>query len=462
MKDTPDGVLLERYAQNGDPLAFAEVVRRYVNLVHAAAMRQVGGDFHLASDVVQEVFREVATKARTLAKFPSPAPWIYSVTRNKALMAMRSQYRWRKREQEVNAMLESNHDPNLPDWTALRPVLDEVVHELGAVDREVLVLHYFQGLTRAEISQRLGLLENTARMRMERALDRLRQRLARRGITSTATALGTVLAGRTAAPAPAAVVALACSLATATPTASGLSGFLIEFMQAATRQKLNTTAALALLGAVGVFLIENRAEAAMRQKAYEENGHLALLRGDLRLLQRKAERSVVQNDPKAASDPRTAALERLGHLEAMFDRGILDKGNRVDGQGPFVFFSGIFKEGGIPQGNLVPGTAAVFGLTEAESAAMQQAYTQAKNAIDAMAWEEGMLNPGKQHFAPKPFKPTAAMEEVHQRMRQSFQEILGTELYRYYVLFGCEAREEQLLFGVGEHLGVQPLPDPTR
>jgi RNA polymerase sigma factor (sigma-70 family) len=457
MKDTPDAELLRRYAEDRDHAAFTEMVRRYINLAHAAALRQVSGDTHLANDVVQEVFSEVAAKARTLSKFSTPAPWIYTVTRNKALMARRTQYRWRKRELEANTMLEPSHDPTLPKWSELRPVLDETMHELGAADREVLVLHYFQGLTRAEISRRLGLLENTARMRMERALDRLRQRLARRGITSTAAALGTVLAGQIAGPAPAGLVALVSNLATAAPAASGFSGFLFEFIRAVTWQKLNTAAALALLAAVGVLLLENQAEAAMRQKAHQENSDLALLRGDLRLLQRTVQQLAAPEETQVAADPRTAALVRLGHLEAMFDRGTLDRGNRVDGKGPFVFFSGIFKEGGIPQGNLVPGTAAVFGLSEAESAAMQQAYTEAKNAIDVMAWEAGMLKPGKQRWAAAPLKPTVAMEEAHQRMRQAFQEILGTELYRYYVLFGCEAREEKLLFGIGEHLGVQPL-----
>ncbi|MDO8542359.1 MAG: hypothetical protein Q7S40_18120 [Opitutaceae bacterium] len=46
-----DAELLRRFAREQLEAAFAEVVRRHVGLVYSVALRQVGGDSHLAEDV---------------------------------------------------------------------------------------------------------------------------------------------------------------------------------------------------------------------------------------------------------------------------------------------------------------------------------------------------------------------------------------------------------------------------
>ena len=61
-----DSELLRRYARLQVEDAFAELVRRYVNLVYSAALRQTGGHVQAAQDVTQAVFIELARKAAKL------------------------------------------------------------------------------------------------------------------------------------------------------------------------------------------------------------------------------------------------------------------------------------------------------------------------------------------------------------------------------------------------------------
>jgi len=63
---TPDGELLRRYTETHSEEAFAELVRRHLDLVYSAALRQVNGDAHLAQDVAQLVFTDLAHKAASL------------------------------------------------------------------------------------------------------------------------------------------------------------------------------------------------------------------------------------------------------------------------------------------------------------------------------------------------------------------------------------------------------------
>src|ERR1035437_5562021 len=76
-----DSELLARFARSRSEDAFAELVRRHVNLVYSAALRQVGGDGHLAQDVAQTVFSDLARKAPALARRATLTGWLYTSAR---------------------------------------------------------------------------------------------------------------------------------------------------------------------------------------------------------------------------------------------------------------------------------------------------------------------------------------------------------------------------------------------
>lgn len=208
-----DAELLHRYAGQKDERAFAEFVQRHLGLVYATALRTTGGRRHVAEEIVQKVFTDVARKSAGLCHHPVLTGWLYRSTRYVAMEANRTELRRQKLNQGYAAM----SDPTAPaehsaDWEQIRPVIDGAMEGLREGDRELLLLRFFQGLTFPEIATRLELSENAARMRTERALDRLRGQLGKRGIRSTA-ALAGLLASQSAVAAPAALAASVTSVA---------------------------------------------------------------------------------------------------------------------------------------------------------------------------------------------------------------------------------------------------------
>lgn len=252
---TTDSIeLLRRYASEQSEAAFTTLVRQHVDLVYSAALRQVNGDAQAAQDVTQAVFTDLARKARRLTRHTSLTGWLYTSTRYLAAKLRRTEQRRRTREQEAHAMNQLLQSADADsDWIELRPVLDESMHDLSAADREVMLLRFFEQRPLAEVGGRLGLTENAARMRVQRALDKLRTALAKRGVTSTAAALAAVLTANAAVSAPAGLAGKVGHAAIAAAAAGGLSGSLVSLL-APTRAKLLIGGAAAAIVAVSLLL----------------------------------------------------------------------------------------------------------------------------------------------------------------------------------------------------------------
>ncbi len=145
---TPDSELLGRYARTHSEDAFAELVRRHVNLVYSAALRQVNGDAHLAQDVAQTVFTDLARKAASLSRHTALTGWLYTSAHFAAAKITRTESRRREREGKFVRDPISEPAPEA-DWPKIRPVLDEAMHELRETDREDRLKRQFQWLNKA-------------------------------------------------------------------------------------------------------------------------------------------------------------------------------------------------------------------------------------------------------------------------------------------------------------------------
>ena len=189
-----DPELLRDYAENRSEEAFAELVKRHVGLVYRVALRKVGGDTHLAEDIAQGVFTDLARKAGALSRREVLAGWLFTSAHFAATKAVRTEQRRRNREQWASTMHELSSDPSpATDWDRLRPMLDDLIHGLPEGDREALLLRFFERRDFEQIGAKLHLSAAGARSRVERALDKIRVSLAGRGITSTGVALVTAL-----------------------------------------------------------------------------------------------------------------------------------------------------------------------------------------------------------------------------------------------------------------------------
>jgi len=263
---TPDSELLGRYARTRSEDAFAELVRRHVNLVYSAALRQVNGDAHLAQDVAQTVFTDLARKASRIAgsRRTTLTGWLYTSAYFAAAKIARTENRRRDREDKFMREPVSETAPELV-WEKLRPTLDNAMHELKEADREAILLRYFENRQFAEIGVKLGLNENAARMRVERALEKLRDILTKRGI-ATATALASVISANAVQLAPA---GLAATLTTISIATAGTGTFTLLKIMTATQIKLGLSA-LVVAGATAAFVVQHQTQEELRA----ENGLL--------------------------------------------------------------------------------------------------------------------------------------------------------------------------------------------
>jgi RNA polymerase sigma factor (sigma-70 family) len=175
--------LLREYASRQSEAAFETLVQRHINLVHSVALRQVR-DSALAAEVTQTVFLILARKARTISSRTILAGWLYRTAQFTGARALRGEFRRRKHELEAAQM-----QPDPPDatWEQISPFLEEAMSQLGEADRNAVLLRYFEGRDLKSVGAALGANEDAARKRIGRALAKLRDFFARRGVTLSLT-----------------------------------------------------------------------------------------------------------------------------------------------------------------------------------------------------------------------------------------------------------------------------------
>ena len=179
-----DGQLLERFgARRGaaaEP-AFEALVERHGPMV-LRACRSILRDEHEAQDAFQATFLVLARKAGSLAirADGSLAPWLYRVGSRVALRARTTSARRRTAERHAAEIATARSAVEEP--SGLGPTLCEEIDRLADRYRAAVILCDLEGQTYEEAARRLGCPVGTIKSRLARGRERLRSRLARRGL----------------------------------------------------------------------------------------------------------------------------------------------------------------------------------------------------------------------------------------------------------------------------------------
>jgi RNA polymerase sigma factor (sigma-70 family) len=190
-----DGQLLERFTTlpgEAAEMAFTGLVERHGPMVWRVC-RRILRDSHDAQDAFQATFLVLVKKARSLRHRDSVGNWLYGVAARVALDARATKGRQQHHERHFGMRAADALTDDDLDRSELAAVLHEELLRLPERYRIPLVLCYLEGLSHEEAALRSGRPVGTVRSRLARGREKLRVRLARRGIVPVAGAITAAL-----------------------------------------------------------------------------------------------------------------------------------------------------------------------------------------------------------------------------------------------------------------------------
>ena len=246
---TDDMALVREYARNRSEAAFAALVSRHLNLVYSVALREVR-DPHLAEEVTQAAFIILARKAGALGPKTILSGWLCRTARYVSAEMLRSQRRRQKREQEA-CMQSLLNESAAEAWMQIAPLLETAMAQLGEQEHNAIVLRFYEGKALKQVGAALGTGEDAARMRINRALEKLRKFFAGRGLTLSAAVIAAAVSTSAVQAAPA---GLAATVTTAAVQGTAVTTSTLTLIKGALKIMAWTKAKTAIVVGASVLL----------------------------------------------------------------------------------------------------------------------------------------------------------------------------------------------------------------
>jgi RNA polymerase sigma factor (sigma-70 family) len=281
-----DWRLLRKYVEEDSQAAFADLVRRYTDLVYCTCLREIG-DAPLAEEATQAVFLVLARKAPSFGHGTTLSSWLFQTALLTSKNVFRQEQRRRRLEERAATHMEQTTRRGLDGWEQAEPLLNDALRSLSAVQRGLVLQRFWEDRPLAEIGQSLGISEDAARMRINRALERLRRWFAARNVILSAAALaaGLPLAVRPAPARCAEAVLRACLLPAGLPKPDSpvhaiAQGVIHTMNLKRLRLQLGAAALVAALslGTAGAIRVTTQAKARTVAEKQQDQAHaLAVL-----------------------------------------------------------------------------------------------------------------------------------------------------------------------------------------
>ncbi|MBK1875309.1 RNA polymerase sigma factor [Pelagicoccus mobilis] len=439
---TTDEELLDAFTEAQSDQAFEALVQRHLSIAFSTAYR-VTQNSSLAEEVAQNVFIKLAHDTKSLKRKNSLGAWIHKVAFRLAIDANRSEQSRKKREQSSAELSEneqaSRYDEN---WRKVEPVLDSALADLPEKDRTAVVLRFLENASYAEIGRSVGLNENAARMRVDRALGKLKRILQHKGIPTTAAALSAGLASSYAAPATSSSFA---TIALQTP-ASALQSINSVLMM---KTKTMITAACVSIAACttsGYLGFQYGEESANSERSdsyrYHEQTHVDEVPAQMTPAEPatvSTKRITTENLSAPSPDP---AAEQSANSE--FLRTFIKQMRELE-QGTFrleVFDS---------NGNITDTFATLYDLNETQRNSLTQSISEARESYYNLVKQNAVLNKEDDNSFSVSVSPFSGGADVYDALLERFQSNLGEAKFAEFLDVGdSELRSEFNEFGASQ------------
>lgn len=241
MVNSDDSALIQSFASSGDAEAFAEIVRRHASLVFATCRRILKDSDH-AEDAAQQTFFDLFKNPHSVRG--SLAGWLHSVGIRRSIDMIRRESRRAERESDYAQIVQAADS----EWKEILDHVDEALEQVQEKDRVLLIEHFLEGRTQADLAESLGVSQATISRNLQTGVASLREKLRERGFIIPVSALLLLFEAESATSAPVSLLHQLGKMSLAEPPSSNSVPSSLSFGKVAIRVSILVGAILFILG----------------------------------------------------------------------------------------------------------------------------------------------------------------------------------------------------------------------